>query len=539
MDPKKQQLITPQKGMLKKAKRRCRYKVFLSYRRSQAQSADMVRLMLEKYLDPQTIFQDKRTLLDGDFSAHIKAALQESECFVLVVTPQCFESDKDTDYFFDEIKTALDLHLRIIPVVFLDGKALQEDDFPPIFQQAGLHLQNQVCYSGQFEEACAGKLRSFITGEHAEARSRKERFRLFAASALLSACVVALVFLLGMWLTNGMPLLPFQGDSVERSVEKLMKQASLLQETTSDTAVGVGIFPDAKSGMLTPCSEKLRYIAEQAVRRGGARLVDRYELNKKEDSGELDTTAISEPGGPLPATHSGLDGVLRGRYTYDEGSDSVKLELELSTPRAVQTASLSLPLTSILPEKSKPSLFFHSQNEAASQWGIRQMLQESLMPANRDIDLHLKTVSGERVFIKGQSISFRLKASQDCYVAVICHQSDGHSVLLFPNADHDDMFIPANTWVDIPGTQKPGFQIDIDEPFGSDLVQVLACSKLEDLKQKLPAMETRQADEEASGYNVFSRGMVVKHLKANAPASSAVQWGETHLIISSYPERFE
>ena len=69
-----------------------------------------------------------------------------------------------------------------------------------------------------------------------------------------------------------------------------------------------------------------------------------------------------------------------------------------------------------------------------------------------------------------------MRPDKDCYVAVLGHYIDGNTVLLFPNEYKTSNFITANSSIDIPGDNDQKFELYIREPFGTDIVQVVACT---------------------------------------------------------------
>ena len=91
-----------------------------------------------------------------------------------------------------------------------------------------------------------------------------------------------------------------------------------------------------------------------------------------------------------------------------------------------------------------------------------------------DLVVSVDTVDGKRSFREGELIVWNLVSSRDCYVALICHQSDGTDVLLFPNHWNQDAFVKGGKAYRIPGDSKDGFEIVASPPYGRDEVEVIA-----------------------------------------------------------------
>lgn len=176
------------------------------------------------------------------------------------------------------------------------------------------------------------------------------------------------------------------------------------------------------------------------------------------------------------------------------------------------------------------------QNAEESQKGIEEVTNAKLLNIRQDIPLQLKTADGEHAYTEGDTISFRVKSPEACHIAVICHQSDGTSVVLFPNKWHKDTLIPADRWVSIPGALKAGFEIEISEPFGSDVVQVIACTNENALHKEIKGMASAATEDDP--YPVMTRGMVVKKVKAASKddVSKQTRWGEKHIVVSTFPK---
>lgn len=536
------------------------YKAFISYRRKNNALADTVYEILIKYFGESKVFMDREKEDAGHFwKKVILPALEQSEYFILLVTEASFAPHAEPDIYFEEIETALKHNLCIIPVVYTDGDNLKEANLPERFKGKELGEQNRIYYNEHDRAFIEKKLCEFMhvpysPPQHGEKpagvaaeqqaphapRRRQPRHWGKAAGGVLIAVALALGITFVPHEEAELPPPPApqgavttlsvrtQAGALVQAVDKLLAK---LPPQATPLRVGVGMFPYDDTAMLTPCSAALRRAAEDAVStHGKVEWVDRKDLERLETEHLLPISQVLNPGALLPPHMKGLDAVLRGRYTWKD--DCVQAELELVSPGGnTLCGQVAVPLASLLPAVPSAEAVVLPQNLADSAEGIRQTTQAAER-MKHSFGIQLKTVGGERCYGKGQRVSFRIRAERDCHVAVICHQNDGNSVLLFPNSERSNTHIPGGTWVEIPGTDKEGFEIEIDEPFGSDVVQVLACTNRAALEEKLRGTEL-QADG-GTPYKVLSRGMVVKKVNAGSADASA-QWGEAHLIISTYP----
>lgn len=518
-----------------------RYKVFISYRWADgAGVAAHMNEILTKVYPQKKVFLDKRIFHSGRFWHIITHALKSTDCFVWLISKESLTSERNPDYYFEELKLALELHLRIVPISLLGDQQVKETDLPECLRNKGFHTFVQVPVSQQ-DEDFRDRILAAVTGETGEERQKKRVPRVAALAALLTSLLVACCCCLYFQQEGEDRLLApsscsavsvrTQAGPLAQAVDELLVQ---LPPQQTPYRVGVGFFSYGETGMLTPCSDALRCEVEKAL--DSQRVVqwlNRQYLNHLEDDNRLPLSELAEPGALWPFGADGADALLRGRYTRK--GEQVMVEPELVTPDGiVKHPPFALPLTALIPESSGGAFSVEPQNKALSLEGIQQTTAEAMLRSKRDFRVQLKTVSGERGYAKNDTVSFRIRAEHACHVAVICHQNDGSSVLLFPNAEHNDTFIPADTWVDVPGTQKQGFEIVIGPPFGSDVVQVLACTDRRALAEKLDGVEPLPEEASSSPYKILSRGMMLKKVNDTAGAASA-KWGEAHLIISTYP----
>lgn len=105
-----------------------RYKAFISYRRSDATEEGLrIRVALNELGIPhERVFLDERSLGSGDWLSTIKAAIFASEYFIWLVSPETYVKREGTDFYLQELETALKHRIKIIPVLCKNAE-LDED----------------------------------------------------------------------------------------------------------------------------------------------------------------------------------------------------------------------------------------------------------------------------------------------------------------------------------------------------------------------------------------------------------------------------
>ena len=183
------------------------------------------------------------------------------------------------------------------------------------------------------------------------------------------------------------------------------------------------------------------------------------------------------------------------------------------------------------PQKEKDKLLDRLEKSTKNIRDIRSRVKK----ISNDFNVKFETVNGKTNFRDGEKIAFKLTTPRDCHVAVFCHQSDGSTVLLFPNSWNGNTKIYANSPVNVPGTSKSDFEIVVGPPYGTDIVQVLACTEPSLLHKRLRNMAGQQEGYRGIPRGLFSRGIndsVSEFSKSDKPPA----WGETSISISTYPK---
>ena len=132
-----------------------KYDVFISYRRSDSTDrAHLVKEILKsKGYDENRIFLDTHSLHEGEFPENIRKALTDSKAFVLLISKNSivqYNKEKEntitTDYYYEEIRQALALKLKFIPVLF-DNLKIETLDFPEDIKKQRIFLKNSIEYN--------------------------------------------------------------------------------------------------------------------------------------------------------------------------------------------------------------------------------------------------------------------------------------------------------------------------------------------------------------------------------------------------------
>lgn len=315
-----------------------------------------------------------------------------------------------------------------------------------------------------------------------------------------------------------------------------------------EVRIGVGNFPYRDSSTLSPFSMRVREEMEMALRKTGKfKVITRNRLGELEDEGKFQRSDILEPDTRLKnVSVEGIDGLVRGKF-YDAGKTvTVVAELVLLQGGEIKGKSKAeIPVVkiqeSLWPEGSMPPESFEEtaivpQNLSQSKKNVRENKSRPASFVPQDFGIQIFPVGAGRGFWEGETISFRVRSEQDCHIAVLCHQTDGSTVVLFPNRYNTRTFIRANESIDIPGRGRGNFDIVVRPPFGSDVVEVIACTSLSELHKSVVAKSESMTGAN-SPYASMSRGLAVEGIgKAVSDADPAARWARDSVVISTYPK---
>lgn len=138
------------------------YDVFISYRRKGgSEKAQLVKSEIrQRGIEEDRIFLDTHSLHDGDFEQKIKVAIEQSKSVVVIISNGCFDEIKETDYWYLEIKEALQLGKNVVPVFFDGITSFVNQNVPQELQK--LTKKNAVTYHHEYANAAFDKLLTFI-----------------------------------------------------------------------------------------------------------------------------------------------------------------------------------------------------------------------------------------------------------------------------------------------------------------------------------------------------------------------------------------
>lgn len=139
------------------------YKAFISYRRSDCtERAQLIKkaIISQGYSD-EDVFLDFHSIHEGEFPHRIKEALNNSEYFILLISNDSFGKNVPNDYFYEEIRIALELQLKIIPIIF-DNIDINTINLPLEFEKSHIRFINGINYSAEYQEAFEKRLSDFM-----------------------------------------------------------------------------------------------------------------------------------------------------------------------------------------------------------------------------------------------------------------------------------------------------------------------------------------------------------------------------------------
>ena len=339
------------------------------------------------------------------------------------------------------------------------------------------------------------------------------------------------------------------GPSVEDPFIAIASQLTSLLGEKKEVSVGVGNFAFQDTDLLSPFSALLRDELEVALNQTtGFKVVTRDRIADLQNEGKFQMRDLLEPGTAVEKVSvKGIQGIVRGRFYASASGVSVFTELVWLEGGNVEKTKVTLSSSQIaarlLPDgvKSEQALgsIVNPQNVAASISNIQEITEGRLKRVNKEFPVELFSTDTRRAFKQGEVVSFRVRSDRDCFVAVYCHQSDGSSVLLFPNNWQRSTFVPGGKAIDIPGTQKHGFEIEIGPPFGSDVVQVIACTSEREIEKMVG--KQLSAASASQPVVVMTRGMAAKGISEAGASSSATlnnaptMWSEARIVVSTFP----
>ncbi len=314
-------------------------------------------------------------------------------------------------------------------------------------------------------------------------------------------------------------------------------------EGEAPVRIGMGNFVYAQTRQQSPFSTLLRMELENALSKTDAFEIITYDrLDEIEELAEFQQLSLVDTGGISPElTIAGVDGIVRGRYFYKHPYVTVFAELVWLDTGRVSKARVEISVDHIAAE-----LFPGPDGEVgiapvagivpyaanASEANLIEV-EQRMATVPDDFSVTLAVAQGKADFAAGERIDLRVKISADAYVAVLFHQVDGTSLLLYPNALQPDSFVRAGQTLQLPGSRREEYVLQAGPPYGTDVIQVIACTQRSSLFQLL---EWVLSDNPATPYPLINRALVAEAL-ANAleHGSGSAEWGSAAITLSTYP----
>ncbi len=327
-----------------------------------------------------------------------------------------------------------------------------------------------------------------------------------------------IILLLGAFLCG----LIVNADVYDKVSVNLAKQ---IKAETIHISVGNFVYGDSK--LMSAFSSMLRAELRSALAKNGKfKVISRERLDDILKEQRFQNTDLLDPDSKkINIRIKGIEGIVRGKFYYRYPKITVFVELLRLDGGEIKTAKMVLNAddvsTEIIPANIKKS----KKNIA----DIRKRIKK----VPHDFKIKITTVGLKRNFKNGEKIRFKIRAEKDCHIAVFCHQIDGSTVLLFPNVWDKKTLIKANTDIIVPKVNSKKFEIVVGPPFGSDVIQVIACARKSTLHSKMERLVKSQS---SPGYRSITRGLFSRAVtkSVNNTANASKLWSEAHILISTY-----
>lgn len=149
--------------------------------------------------------------------------------------------------------------------------------------------------------------------------------------------------------------------------------------------------------------------------------------------------------------------------------------------------------------------------------------------------LSICTSDKKTEYYEREKIRFNVLSEKNCHIAMFIHQSDGTSILIYPNRWSQDTWIPSGRVLTVPA-DKDKFEFLVSPPYGDDVVQVIACTNrnalIDRIDRELKKISATQ------DFAVIERGVIVKEINSSQTVGDSkgpLEWGEAHFMISTFP----
>jgi hypothetical protein len=310
--------------------------------------------------------------------------------------------------------------------------------------------------------------------------------------------------------------------------------AERLAEQTNKVSlcVSVGTFVYGDTKLMSAFSSILRDELRGALAKTDKfKVISRERLDEIMTEQRLQQTDMLEPGSKKCKIQiKGVEGIVRGKFYYRYPKVTVFVELVCLDGLETKTAKLELNASDI-PVEIIPANLKKSEKNIVD-------IRDRIKKVPHDFNIKLTTIGLRRSFRNGEKVRFKVRSTKDCHIAVFCHQNDGSTVLLFPNNWNSNTMVKADTDVFVPKSKNKKFEIEVGSPFGSDVVQVIACTHKSALHRKMEQLVRTPVN---SGYRCITRGLFskavdesVEYAHSENTAIGKPQWSENHMVISTY-----
>jgi hypothetical protein len=285
--------------------------------------------------------------------------------------------------------------------------------------------------------------------------------------------------------------------------------------------VVVGNFVDAEHGSGSAFGRYLQEEVSRLLAAGGARPVDRRELEAKLVSAE---TSLEH----LVGATRGVGGVRRLKEEdaptksvhgdYQVVGDEVEVHLQLSDAlsSALEEKTVRLPL-----EQARRQGALLPENHERSQRAQESLSEEE--PREFGLELWVDRGAGG-AYELGATLQILVRSERDCYLKIVHVASDGSLQLVFPNRYERDNLLAAKKVHRIGGPDY-AFQLTVSEPVGEESLFAYASTRqFDDVEQVLAAARrdvVALGKADAEGIRAFrARGLKISPRTEDASGGS-------------------
>ena len=275
---------------------------------------------------------------------------------------------------------------------------------------------------------------------------------------------------------------------------------------------GLRLLMDRVTFADTPFRGSFSGYLEQAL---GSALIASGQVRVLDKGAGRDAVRTGEMASGLPET-LGSQAVLRG-VCFDLGKE-VQVDLRVTALGGEELAATTLKIPAALLRGAGLKLVPDNYEEARK---ALEICSNQVLDSKLKVRLALDRGDGG-LYRPGDKLYLFLKANLDCCVKVIYHQVDGRNVQLFPNEYQSDPRIQKDRLYQIPPENAP-FNLEVLEPFGVEIVQVLACTDpLERAGQDGALKGLPVVSEDLGGLLGRTRGIALRKAESQYAEATAV-----------------